>query len=106
MNLNEYQDLSSRTFPANNDKGVGNYALGLVCEAGEVGDIIKKELYHGHEIQREKIMDELGDVLHYLAGLAWMYGFELEDVAKYNIEKLKRRYPDGFSTERSVKRVE
>ncbi|KOP81992.1 nucleotide pyrophosphohydrolase [Bacillus sp. FJAT-21945] len=106
MKLNDYQQVSQRTMPASDDKGVSNYALGLVCEAGEVGDIIKKEVFHGHEVDRKKIKDELGDVLHYLAGLATMYGFTLEQIAMTNIEKLMKRYPDGFSTERSVNRVE
>lgn len=107
MNFNEYQQLSKRTMPGNYDgKSLANYALGLTGEAGECGDIIKKEVFHGHRRDARAIKKELGDVLHYTAGLATMYGWTLEEVAKENIEKLKKRYPDGFSKEASIKRVD
>lgn len=106
MKLNEYQEISSRTIPEANQKGIANYALGLVCEAGEVGDIIKKELFHGHDINQERIKDELGDVLHYLSGLASMYDLSLEEVATFNINKLFKRYPNGFSSQDSINRGE
>lgn len=110
MNFNEYQELSKRTMPkpwkghyySKVDKA--NYALGLVCEAGEVGDTIKKELFHGHEVDRLKKIDELGDVLHYYQGVLQIYNITLEEVMDYNIRKLSKRYPDGFSQEASINR--
>lgn len=110
MNFNEYQELSKRTMPkpmngshySYHDKA--NYALGLVCEAGEVGDAIKKEVFHGHDVDREKKIDELSDVLHYYQGLLQMYQITLEEIMEYNINKLKKRYPDGFSQEASRNR--
>ena len=114
MNFNEYQELSKRTMPRSltttggiaiyNGAAKANYALGLVCEAGEVGDTIKKELFHGHKIDREKKIDELGDVLHYYQGLLQMYNITLEEVMDYNDRKLSKRYPDGFSQEASINR--
>jgi NTP pyrophosphatase (non-canonical NTP hydrolase) len=107
MKLNEYQELSKRTMPKEvNLQSKANYAMGLTGEAGEVTDLIKKELFHGHKIDRDAVKKELGDVLHYAAGLATMYGFTLEEVAKGNVEKLVKRYPTGFSKEASVNRVE
>jgi NTP pyrophosphatase (non-canonical NTP hydrolase) len=107
MNFQEYQELSRRTMPAEiNGMSKSNYALGLVCEAGEVGDIIKKEVHHGHEEDKEKIMNEIGDVLHYAAGVATMYGFTLEEAATKNVLKLGKRYPMGFSTADSIARVD
>jgi len=79
--------------------------LGIAGEAGEVADLIKKEVGHGHEAKGQKVMEELGDVLWYVARLADLYGFTLSDVATVNIDKLKARYPEGFSTERSVNRA-
>ncbi|WP_079708106.1 nucleoside triphosphate pyrophosphohydrolase family protein [Paraliobacillus ryukyuensis] len=107
MQLNEFQELSKRTLP-NRDmrKDSANYALGLTGESGEVADEIKKWLFHGHGIDRMAIKKELGDTLHYIAGLCSILGFELEGVAQENIEKLKKRYPDGFSQEASINRVE
>ena len=106
MKLNEYQELSKRTMPNADEKGIAGYALGMVCEAGEVGDVIKKEIFHGHPRNKEKVKDELGDVLHYLSGVASMYGLTLEEVATYNIEKLMKRYPSGFNPEKSINRTE
>jgi len=104
MTLNDFQQLSTRTIPASTPSGMANYALGLVCEGGEVGDHIKKHVYHGHPLNRESVLDELGDAFHYLSGLAYMVGYSLEDVAAYNLAKLSRRYPKGFNQEASINR--
>lgn len=69
-------------------------------------EIFKKEVFHGHRRNPQAIKKELGDVLHYLSGLATMYGWTLEEVAMGNIEKLMKRYPSGFSKEASVQRVD
>lgn len=107
MKLNEYQLISKRTMPSVYDgMAKANYGLGLTGEAGEVGDLIKKEVFHGHQEDREKVKKELGDVLHYLAGVADMYGWTLEQIATANIEKLMKRFPNGFNTEDSIKRVD
>lgn len=111
MNFNEYQELSKRTMPKVGtpelwQKATTNYALGLNGESGELGDLIKKEIFHGHPASFDDVVKETGDILHYLAGIATLYGFKLEDAAIGNVEKLKRRYPAGFSTEASVKRVD
>ena len=75
--------------------------LGLAGESGEVADHIKKYIGHGHELDREKLKKELGDVLWYVAVLAQQLGFCLGDVMATNIEKLEKRYPNGFNTEDS-----
>lgn len=107
MKLNEYQEVSKRTMPKEDMKKVSaNYALGLTGESGEVADIIKKWVFHGHSLDRMELKKELGDVLHYLSGLCTIHHFTLEEVATANIEKLMKRYPSGFSTERSVNRVD
>lgn len=80
--------------------------MGLSGEAGEVTDLIKKELFHEHPPEPDKVLKEIGDVLHYAAGLATMYGLTLEEVAMANIEKLMERYPNGFNAEDSQKRVD
>lgn len=108
LDFSKYQSLCKRT--VNNkldDKDeVASYALGIVSESAEVSDEVKKQLYHGHDKNPEKIKDELGDVMWYMANLATKYGLTLKDIAKHNITKLKERYPDGFSQDKSINRNE
>lgn len=109
MNLTEYQLLAARTInPEQPDKEkLINFVFGLAGETGETIDLLKKIIFHGHdmEINRDKLAIELGDCLWYIAGIATAAGINLDDIAKRNIEKLKARYPDGFSEERSIKRA-
>lgn len=108
MTINEYQKLAMTTLnPKLNKKDVLiNGVMGLCGESGEVIDIVKKHLAQGHELDKEKIIKELGDVAWYMAEIATVLDVELEDVLVQNIEKLKKRYPEGFSTEKSIHRDE
>ncbi|MEL6177405.1 MAG: nucleoside triphosphate pyrophosphohydrolase family protein [Myxococcota bacterium] len=83
---------------------LANGALGLAGEAGEAADLIKKHLFHDHPLDRDKLRDELGDVLWYVATLARTLDLDLAQVAQRNIDKLRIRYPEGFSAERSRNR--
>lgn len=80
--------------------------LGLTGEAGEIADLIKKKFFHKHEISREEFIKEIGDVLWYLAFLCNHMGIDLEEAIEVNIDKLKTRYPNGFSVEDSVARID
>lgn len=75
-------------------------ALGLAGETGEVVDLIKKHLFQGHEIDAQRLRDELGDVLWYFMLLCEAMGYSLHDLMAANVEKLSRRYPNGFDAER------
>lgn len=79
-------------------------ALGLTGEAGEVADLVKKQLFHAHPFDAAKLCDELGDVLWYFMFLCHTLGFSLEDIMSQNSEKLRQRYPHGFESERSINR--
>lgn len=105
-NFDSYQDNARLTA---NDGGtrkerLANWALGLAGEAGEVADIIKKHVYHGHNLELEELKDELGDVLWYLANMSYDVDLWLSEIAEGNVEKLRGRYPKGFSKERSINR--
>jgi NTP pyrophosphatase (non-canonical NTP hydrolase) len=104
MELNEYQLEAIRTAPCG--PYLTTFALGIAGEAGEVADLVKKHVGHGHPLDREKLAKELGDVLWYVAGLATEIGVSLESVARGNLEKLAKRYPNGFSPEASMARVD
>ena len=106
MTINEYQKLAMTPLNPDLDKKdiLINGVMGLCGESGEVIDIVKKHLAQGHELDKEKIVKELGDVAWYIAEIATVLDVELEDVLVQNIEKLKARYPEGFSTEKSLNR--
>ena len=108
MKINEYQELAMRTLNQKLDKKdvLINGVMGLCGEAGEAIDIVKKHLAQGHELDKEKLIKELGDVAWYLAETAYALDIDLETVFKLNIEKLKRRYPEGFEKEKSINRNE
>ncbi len=106
MKFNEYQNETKRTCP--NDNPI-NFILGICGEAGEIADLAKKVEFQGHPFTDDTLKNiilECGDLLWYIARLSQYYGFSLENVAKENIKKLKKRYPNGFEIEKSVNRGE
>ncbi len=106
MTINEYQKLAMTTLnPDLNEKDVLiNGVMGLCGESGEAIDIVKKHLAQGHELDKEHLVKELGDVAWYIAELATVLGYDLEDVLQMNIDKLKKRYPEGFNIKDSLNR--
>lgn len=97
MTFDEYQDtLLKLSFKNGEPVPVTVCALGLVGEAGEVADLLKKQLWHGRFVQPAEFARELGDVLWYVQALANLFGFSLSEIAQMNIDKLKHRYPNGF----------
>ena len=108
MTINEYQSLALRTLnPALSEKDVLiNGVMGLCGEAGEAIDLVKKHLAQGHALDREALIGELGDVAWYLAETAHALDVDLETVLAGNIEKLRRRYPQGFEREKSIDRTD
>ena len=106
LTANEYQrQAMSLLNPALSKKDVLiNGVMGLCGESGEVIDIVKKHLHQGHDLDREKLIKELGDVAWYLAETAYALDVSLEKVFLGNIEKLRARYPAGFDREKSIHR--
>lgn len=99
---NEYQKKAFRT--AGKEPSIVNGALGLTGESGEVADMIKKHIFQGHKLNNAHLQEELGDVMWYIALIASSINTDLETIMQMNIEKLMKRYPDGFDTKRSVNR--
>jgi len=108
LTLEKYQDLANRSAGAGGDgeQRLVVSALGLTGEAGEFANLVKKMTAHGHPLDPESLKDELGDVLWYLAEAATAVGLNLEDIASHNVNKLIKRYPEGFSEEDSINRLE
>jgi NTP pyrophosphatase (non-canonical NTP hydrolase) len=76
-----------------------NCGIGLSSEAGEVLGLINKEIFLGRENMRELYVDELGDTLWFVVCMANVLGLSLEEIVKYNEDKLRKRYPDGRPTD-------
>jgi len=104
MTINEYQRLAMKTLNPKLDKKdvLINGVMGLCGESGEAIDIVKKWLAQGHALDKEKLAKELGDIAWYLAETAYALDIPLEEIMKGNIDKLAKRYPEGFATERSI----
>jgi len=106
MTIVEYQALAMRTSNKELPKEMHllNGALGLSGESGEVADMVKKHWMQGHPLDVDAIVKELGDICWYIAEAATAIGVDMETIMKMNIEKLRKRYPNGFETQRSVNR--
>jgi NTP pyrophosphatase (non-canonical NTP hydrolase) len=106
LGLDIYQKLAGRTAGAGGDgeRRLVIAALGIAGEAGEFANMVKKLTAHGHEISTTNLADELGDILWYVAEAATACNLKLSDIARDNVEKLRKRYPEGFSQERSINR--
>lgn len=121
MTGDTYQKLAMRTMNAKDSEklvesmtgNIGvcigslvNGVMGLTGESGEAADIVKKGIFHGKGIDMEHLKKELGDVMWYVALICESCGWELCDVMRTNVDKLKKRYPEGFSEYRANHREE
>ena len=106
LTANEYQKKAMTTLNPDLSKQnvLLNGVMGLCGEAGECIDLVKKHLHQGHPLDSDKLAKELGDVAWYLAETAWALDIPLEDILRGNLEKLKKRYPQGFDAEKSMNR--
>ena len=105
MTGTEYQQKAMRTAQGLTEWDLLlNGVMGLCGEAGECIDLVKKYQFQGHQLDQEKLKDELGDVMWYVAITCQALGVTLDDVMEHNVKKLLLRYPDGFEAERSIHR--
>ena len=120
MNVQEYSEKAMRTAdPINSPSKTAMMVLtgeqvqltlatlGLCGESGEIAEAVKKHIFHDHPLDEEKLAKEAGDVLWYLNYLSVRcLGKGLDQIMDLNIEKLSKRYPEGFfSSERSLNRA-
>lgn len=108
LTLNEYQAATKNFMNKDltNREALLMFVLGISSESGEIAEAIKHNMFHHHKLDRDNLKKELGDLLWYLSGMADHFGWTLDEVAVANIDKLSIRYPNGFSSERSINRVE
>lgn len=98
MDLNTYPELCKKTAKSfeSPELEIATWGLGIAGEAGDVASCIKKTFAHKNDI-KDGIKENLGDTLWYSAMICNFFGWKFEDVLNLNIEKLKARYPEGFS---------
>jgi NTP pyrophosphatase (non-canonical NTP hydrolase) len=108
LTLAEYERAAARTINQSltPDERLVDAAAGLAEEGGEVVGLVRKHLFMRHALDRARLTTELGDALWCLTGVAAAIGVSLDEVAQANLEKLRRRYPDGYSDVASVRRVD
>ncbi|RAT01373.1 hypothetical protein A6E27_22845 [Bacillus cereus] len=118
--LNDYQRKALRTWNKDQPQEMRllNAGAGLCGESGEVIDMLKKAIHHGHgfvesdsdrgtkKINKHEIAKELGDIMFYVSVAADEIDYSLQEIAEININKLAKRYPEGFSVEASINRVD
>lgn len=107
MEINKYQELAMTTLnrELTRKEVLINSVMGLCGESGEAIDIVKKWMAQGHELDKEHLAKELGDIAWYLAEAATALDLPLEDILQANIDKLRKRYPEGFETQKSLNRL-
>lgn len=105
MDVSIYQKLAARTIPEKLPyrQKIFHSIFGMASEIGEIQGIYQK-LYQGHIIEPEHLQKELGDLMWFIAEYCTANGWKLSDILEMNIEKLKKRYPDGFDEEKSLHR--
>lgn len=108
MDFDAYQALARRTLNPGLDANARllDAAAGLAEEAGEVLGTVRKHLFQHRPLDREAITRELGDALWCLSAVAASLDISLGDVAHGNLDKLRRRYPEGFSADAAIRRAD
>ncbi len=109
MNFSDYQAKAMRSAHVKEPGELStlqNAALGLAGESGEVADMIKKVSFQGHSLDKAHLAEEVGDILWYCALAATGLGMDLDAIAQGNVDKLMKRYPEGFDAQRSIHREE
>ena len=107
MTMTDYQEQAARTMNKRLDveQTVLHALHGMSAEVGEIHSIYQKS-YQGHEVDDDDLKAELGDLLWFCAEYCTAQGWDMEQICVKNIEKLRKRFPKGFSTERSLHREE
>lgn len=97
MDADEFQRKALRTMkewgnPPEEMNDIIYLALAINGEAGELAEVVKKSWRDGKDIDREWLIEEMGDILWYIAVLSHKLGVPLSEVMERNIRKLEQRY--------------
>ena len=81
-------------------------AVGVAGEAGELLDQVKKHWIYNKDLDHENILEECGDLLFYTTAVLIHSGWSLEEAMVHNMEKLAKRYPQGYTDEAARERAD
>lgn len=102
FNLKEYQAICKETAKKFDipEKEILTWGLGIAGEAGDVASCIKKTFAHDND-QRAGIRENIGDSMWYMAMICNFFEWDMQEVLNENIQKLRKRYPNGFAIEKA-----
>jgi len=102
----ENKDISGISQRGNTEKNwrLVHAMMGISTESAELLDLLKKHIFYGKPLNDDKIFEELGDAMWYIALLCDAMGFDLEKVKAKNIDKLRARYPQNFTEKDAIER--
>ena len=83
-----------------------NMCMGLAGETGETVDIFKKHIYQGKVLDINDVIEEIGDILWYIANLCNVNKITMKECMESNVEKLRKRYPNGFIIKDALERAD
>lgn len=100
--IKDYEPISKRYTPS--IARLMHSAAGLCTESGELLDMLKKHINYGKEFDKTNAIEELGDLMWYIAIACDELGVSLDDIMKINIDKLKKRYGEKYSDDKAINR--
>lgn len=106
MDIKTYQAEARRTVSPLESELLNSlhFISGIVTEAGELLDILKKNIAYKKPIDYVNMKEEIGDIMWYIINLCDLYNWDLEEIMETNIKKLKIRYPEKFNFENAINR--
>jgi len=104
----DYEDFVDRLFQKRRANGDGllHAAIGIAGEAGEILDAVKKRWVYGKELDREHLIEELGDLIYYYQMMCIVLNIDADVPVQHNIDKLQKRYPNGYSDAAAIARAD
>lgn len=96
MTDTQYLELAQRTLSKHNSDDLGHFVIGMVTESAELLDAYKKHSFYGRNLDVQNLKEEIGDIMWYLIQLCDLIGYSTDQAKVDNIQKLAKRYPDGF----------
>lgn len=106
MDIKTYQEEARRTTAPLESELMNSlhYISGVVTEAGELLDVLKKNIAYGKPIDYVNMKEEVGDLMWYIINLCDLYNWNIEEIMETNINKLRIRYPEKFNSEKAINR--